>query len=272
LPRPDHSLSLGPAVYRLSVRELLRNRLGLVLLVITPVVFIGIGLVTAGKLVLPIKLYFPGGVEELFLSQRDVMLVFISASVNGFLTAYFALLLFHQDFGYYRYCVFMGLSPSAFVGGRFAFFLTVAAALAAMTTLINAHYIHLAQPWLVFLGFLCLGIIYGSIGGVIGSCSRDFLVALLGIFLLADLDAGWLQNPGYYSASQENEFIRWLPAHFPTQTVFAAAFADKINYRALVGSGLYVGLAFCLLYVLVRWRLGKVARTNRDVGRSENPL
>ncbi len=250
-------------MYRLSVQELLRNKVGMLLLVMIPCIFIGISLATAGKGAIPIKLYFPHGVEKLLLSHHDIMLVFISASVNGFLAAYFALLLFHQDFSYYRYCVFLGLPPAAFTFGRFAFFLTVSALLAAMTTMINAHYVALFQPWQVFSGFLFLGIIYGSFGGIIGLFSRDFLVAFLGIFLLADLDAAWLQNPVYYSASQETGFLRWLPAHFPTQVVFSSAFTEKVNWRAFAGSGVYVLLSFGLLFLLVHYRLARVSSINR---------
>lgn len=256
------------AVYRLSVRELLRNRLGLALLVLLPVIFIGIGLATAGKSSIPIKLYFSDGIEQVLLSQHDIMLVFISSSVNGFLTAYFALLLFQQDFGYYRYCVFAGLPPTAFICGRFAFFITIAALLAAMTTLINAHYVPLAQPWLVFTGFLVLGIVYGSFGGIIGSFSRDFLVSFLGIFLLADVDACWLQNPVYYSASQENEFIRWLPGHFPIQMVLSSAFTERANEKAFSFSALYAVLFFGILFLLVRFQMGRVSRINQAVSQT----
>lgn len=256
-------ISAALAVYRLSVIELLRNKLGLALLILAPGIFIGIGLATAGKIDIPIKLYFRDGVENLLLSQRDIMLVFISASVNGFLTAYFSLLLFHQDFAYYRYSVFTGLAPGAFIIGRFAFFITVAALLAGMTTLINAHYVSLSSPLDVFLGFMFLGVIYGSFGGIIGSFSKDFLVAFLGIFLLTDLDAGWLQNPVYYTASQENEFLHWLPAHFPTQLVFCSAFTDKANPYAWYGSSGYLALSFGLLFVLVSLRMRKVSNVNR---------
>ncbi len=257
------ALALVSAVYRLSLRELLRNKLGLALLVLIPCIFIGIALATAGKIEIPIKLYLRGGVENLLLTQHDIMLVFITASVNGFLTAYFALLLFHRDFGYYRYCVFAGLPPAAFIAGRFAFFLTIAALLACMTTLINAHYVPLTKPVLVFFGFLFLGIIYGSFGSIIGSFSRDFLVAFLGIFLLTDLDAAWLQNPVYYSASQETEFLRWLPAHFPTQLIFTSAFTEKINGKALAGCSFYMLLSFGLLFILVGYRMGRVSDINR---------
>jgi hypothetical protein len=263
LNKRSSGVALILAVYRLSMRELLRNKFGLMLLVMIPCIFIGISLATAGRDTIPIKLYFPSNVEQLLLSHHDIMLVFISASVNGFLTAYFALLLFHQDFGYYRYSVFMGLPPAAFTIGRFTFFLTISASLAAMTTLINAYYVTLSQPLQVFSGFLMLGIVYGSFGGIIGLFSRDFLVAFLGIFLLADLDAAWLQNPVYYSASQETEFLRWLPAHFPTQVIFSSAFTEKVNWRALACSGIYLLLSFGLLFLLVRYRLASVSGVNR---------
>jgi hypothetical protein len=264
-----HDIAATAAVYRLSVMELLRNKLGLVLLILVPCVFISIGLATAGKTKIPIKLYLPGGTENLLLTQHDIMLVFISSSVNGFLTAYFALLLFHQNFSYYRYSVFAGLSPAAFITGRFAFFITIAFLLAAMTTLLNAYYVPLSQPLQVFFGFLFLGVIYGSFGGIIGSFSKDFLVAFLGIFLLTDLDAGWLQNPVYYSASQEADFLRWLPAHFPTQLIFSSAFTQKTNATAWVGIAGYLALSFGLLFLLINLRMRRVSDINRKLHRHE---
>ena len=95
-----------------------------------------------------------------------------------------------------------------------------------------------------------------------GLLSRDFMVAVLFIVLLANLDAGWLQNPVFYSSAQQSEFIRWLPAFFPCQFIFAAVFAGRINAWALLMSLVYAGGFLGLLYMAVFYRLRGVYHAN----------
>jgi hypothetical protein len=245
----------GWLVFRLSALELWRNPLGLVLLVVLPSVFIGMIVWTAGEGSLPLKLFFGEEILQVLLTQRQVGLVFICAAVSGFLAAYYALILFHNDFGYFRYCAFMGLSPALFTIARFAAFLTVTASLAAITTFGLGQVTHLEQPYGVFGGFLLITIIYGAYGGVVGVLSRSFMPALLLIVLLADLDAAWLQNPVYYSAAQESEVIRWLPAFHPCQLIFSGAFTDRSNGVALAGALAWALAAQAILIVAVAIRM-----------------
>jgi len=109
---PEHGQRrTGWLVFRLSALELWRNPLGLVLLAVIPAVFIGMILWTASENSIPLKVFFGDETVQVLLTQRQVGLVFVSAAVSGFLAAYYALILFHNDFGYFRFCVFMGLSP-----------------------------------------------------------------------------------------------------------------------------------------------------------------
>ena len=230
-------------LFWLSWRELWRNRFGLVLLVVIPPLFLAIVEWTTGELPLPIKLYFQNETTSVLLSQRDISLVFIGAAVSGFLTAYYAIVLFHRDFNYFRHCIGMGLSPGQFVGARFLFFLTVVTILALLITVVVGAMTDI-RTWVgVFLGYLLLGAVYGAYGGLVGLLSRDFMVAILFVVLLANLDAGWLQNPVFYSTAQETTLIRWLPAFYPCQVVFAAAFDGRINGWAI---GMSLGYAMLL--------------------------
>jgi hypothetical protein len=251
-----------PAVhlYVLSHRELWRNRFGLVLLVVIPPLFLAIVEWTSGTQVLPIELYFRGETTHILLSQRDISLVFIGAAVSGFLTAYYAILLFHRHFDYYRYCIGMGLAPRDFISARCTFFLTVVVVLALLISVVVGLMTELKNPAGVFLGFMLVGVIYGAYGGLVGLLSKDFMVAVLGVVLLANLDAGWLQNPVFYSTAQESRLIHWLPAFNPTQVVFAAAFTGRLNLWAVALSLVYTALFVAAMLAMVHLRVRSLQR------------
>jgi hypothetical protein len=254
MPKPGQSRA-GWLVFRLSALELWRNPLGLLLLLVIPAVFIGMTLWTASQQSIPLKIFFGTETKQVLLTQRQVGLVFVSAAVSGFLAAYYALILFHKDFGYFRFCAFMGLSPTLFTAARFAAFLGVTVMLAAVTTLGLGRITRLEQPFAVFAGFLLITVIYGAYGGIVGVLSRSFMPALLLIVLLANLDAGWLQNPVYYSAAQESQVIHWLPAFYPSQFVFSAAFTARDNGTALGGSLAWAAATIAILILAVQLRM-----------------
>ena len=250
-----HKQRLFGLIYRLTWLELKRNRFGLILLFVIPVVFLAVVESTTGEGVLPVKLFFFHSTEQVILEARAISLVFMAAAVSGFLTSYYAVLLFHQDFAYYRYCVSMHLSPRIFILSRFSFFFTLVAGLAVLVLALLAWMLPLRQAAAAFAGFLLLGTVYGAYGGAVGLLSKDFMVAILLIVLLANLDAGWLQNPVFYSLAQQSAFIRCLPAFFPCQFIFAALFAGRVNGGALLMSLVYASGFLGLLYAAVFYRL-----------------
>lgn len=253
-------------LFRLSFMELWRNRFGLVLLVTIPLIFLAVVEGTSGTQTIPIKLFFGDETREILLSQHSVNLVFIGSAVLGFLTAYYAIILFHRNFEYYKYCIGIGLSPASFLAARGLFFLTVILLLGGMISLAVSGMVDIRQAAGLFLGFILIGVIYGIIGGILGVISSDFMVAILGVVLLANLDAGWLQNPVFYTSAQETDLIQWLPAFFPTQVVFAAAFTDDWNSRGLYMSLL---LTFVLTIVLFGIIYLKIYRVRRWQNRSD---
>jgi hypothetical protein len=230
----------------LSARELWRNKFGLVLLFVLPLVFLIVAALTSSTMKMPIKLIFMESTESILLSQKEISLVFVSAAVSGFLSAYYSVVLFHQDLGYFRYCVSLGMPPRIFTAARFSFFLAVVAVLAILITSVVAASVPMSRPFMCFLGFLLLGTIYGAYGGIAGVLSKNFMTAVLLIVLLANLDAGWLQNPVYYSYAQESRFIRWLPAFHPCQFIFSACFSRRLN-----GWSAFLGMAYACSFLLV---------------------
>lgn len=249
-------------LYRLTALELLRNKLGLLLLFVIPAIFLAVVEWTSGEGLLPVKLYFFKQVDTLFLDQREISLVFMSAAVGGFLMSYYAILLFQQDFEYFRYGISMGLKPHTFLTSRFGFFFTLTAILAAFTTLVMRGLMHFQNIPAAFAGFILLGLIYGAYGGIVGVLTKDFMVAILFVVLLANIDAGWLQNPVFYSTSQQSEIIRWLPAFFPCQFIFSSIFSEKFNLWALLMSLAYASILFAALFFAVLIKIRGVYHGN----------
>lgn len=247
--------SVFSLLYRLTALELLRNKLGLLLLFVIPTCFLAVVEWTSGESPLPIKLYFFKQIDGLLLNQREISLVFMSAAVGGFLMAYYAILLFQQDFEYFRYCISLKLSPHTFVASRFGFFLTLVAAMAVFITLIMKVMMNFENILGILVGFILLGLIYGAYGGLVGILSKDFMVAILFVTLLANIDAGWLQNPVFYSTAQETAFIRWLPAFFPCQFIFSSVFSGKTNVWALLMSFVYGSALFLALLIAVKIKI-----------------
>lgn len=249
-------------LYRLTGLELLRNKLGLLLLFVIPTIFLAVVEWTSGEGLLPIKLYFFKQIDTLLLDQREISLVFMSAAVGGFLMSYYAILLFQQDFEYFRYGISMGLKPHTFLTSRFGFFFTLTAVLAAFITLIMRGMMPFRNMPAALAGFILLGLIYGAYGGIVGILTKDFMVAILFVVLLANIDAGWLQNPVFYSTSQQSEIIRWLPAFFPCQFIFSSVFSEKFNLWALLMSLIYASILFAALFFAVLIKIKGVYHGN----------
>ena len=249
-------------IFRLSLLEAWRNKTGLFLFFCIPAVFMGIVQLTAGTGYVSVNLYYPGETYRALLIIRNVCMVFGATGVCAFLSAYYALLLFHRDFEYYRYCVFSGLRPLHFLAGRFGFFVTLIVFLAAATTGLAASLVNIERPLDAFAGFLLTGVVYGAIGATFGMLVKDFLVGFLLVAVLADIDPAWLQNPVYYSAGQNVEIIKWLPAFYPSQYVFSAAFMVDNNPFACRASLAYAAVLLAVLFAIIAVRLGGFRRTS----------
>lgn len=230
----------------------------MILLLVIPIVFLLIVDQTSGTDLISIDLFFQKSTEQILLSQYDVNLVFIGVAVNGFLNAYFALLLFHNNFDFFKYCMGTGLHPLSFVTGRTLFFFTVNIVLAVIISLTISGMLQAEQHTGLFLGFLFVGIIYGIIGGIMGLLSSDFMIAILGVVLLANLDAGWLQNPVFYSTAQSTDLIRWLPAFYPSQLVFSSAFTDQWNGWAVIQCAIIALILLSVLFSILKIQIRNI--------------
>ena len=104
-------------------------------------------------------------------------------------------------------------------------------------------------PMFIF-GLMLIGFVYGCYGLTIGSLIKGKLEGVFFIVILANIDAGWLQNPMYYAEAHNSVIIRYLPAYFPSQSAIIAAFTDYSGANAQISSILY-GIGFLILALLI---------------------
>ena len=143
-------------IYKYSARELWRNKIAVLLLFLIPALFLGVAVWTAGEGTLPILLYFLKKKQILMLTQQNISLIFMAAAVNGFLCAFYANILFHQDLNYFRYCASMGMPPHYFVAARFSLFFTLIVLLSLFILIIILLVLPINQLILAFAGFSTL--------------------------------------------------------------------------------------------------------------------
>ena len=259
----QHSaLRISGRVFHLSLLEAWRNKMGLLLFLGIPAVFLGIVQLTAGTGYISVNLFYSEGTYRPLLIIRNVCMAFGATGVCAFLSAYYALLLFHRDFEYFRHCVFAGLKPLHFMIGRFGLLLLLIMLLSVVTTVLAGSLFDVNRPLDAFIGFIFIGIIYGALGAIFGMMVKDFLVGFLIIAVLSDIDPAWLQNPVYYTAGQNTEIIKWLPAFYPSQYVFSAAFMADNNPLACRGSLVYAAGLLVILFVIIALRLGNLRRNS----------
>ena len=108
---------------------------------------------------------------------------------------------------------------------------------------------------LVWLGFLCAALIYGTLGLLLGVLVRGELEGFFLIIMVSLIDTS-LQNPlGNPLANQD--FLRWFPSYAPMKFVVAGAFNQGIPWLYLLYS-LVWPLGFALLgFAVFLWKTRK---------------
>ena len=130
-----------------------------------------------------------------------------------------------------------------------ALLLTILTIAIYISLLISAFVPIMHLPMFIF-SLMLIGFVYGCYGLAIGSLIKGKLEGVFFIVLLANIDAGWLQNPMYYAEAQNNIIIRYLPAYFPSQSAIIAAFTDYSGTDSAFLSILY-GSGFLILSLLI---------------------
>ncbi|MBP1766685.1 MAG: hypothetical protein H6P98_800 [Candidatus Aminicenantes bacterium] len=243
------------AAWRMSVRELLRSRIAVILFLIIPTLFYAVILLTTTHKEIVFRLASVS--EEMFIrvSQRQEALVFIGLAAVGLLTSFLALNLTQKHADANRRLILCGYTASELLSSKF---LTLAGLIVGIGVYISILLLLFFEPRrlpLVFLGFMLAGFVYGCYGLMIGAIFRRELEGILLIVLLANIDIGWLQNPIYYADAQNTFIIRHLPAYFPSQVSMTAAFSGHSILAPLGGSLFYGGLLLLAAGLVFAWKM-----------------
>jgi len=243
------------AAWRMSVRELLRSRIAVILFLIIPTLFYAVILLTTTHKEIVFRLASVS--EEMFIrvSQRQEALVFIGLAAVGLLTSFLALNLTQKHADANRRLILCGYTASELLSSKF---LTLAGLIVGIGVYISILLLLFFEPRrlpLVFLGFMLAGFVYGCYGLMIGAIFRRELEGILLIVLLANIDIGWLQNPIYYADAQNTFIIRHLPAYFPSQVSMTAAFSGHSILAPLGGSLVYGGLLLLAAGLVFGWKM-----------------
>ena len=247
--------SLNSQLLKLFFLELWRNKQGIGFLFFVPLIFLCTAIYTATEFSIPIKLYNFDHVIKIVLNQKQILILYITAAVIGFLSSYYCMVMFQESLSYFKYCVFVGLPILNYILIRILFFIGIVVIITLIVCSIIVFIIPINQIILVYMGFIFMGFIYGLYGGIVGVVTNNFLASFLMIIMLTNLDVGWLQNPVFYSFADNTLFIRFLPAFFPCQFIFTSAYTDKINFWCGGISILYIIILFLILVILLNIKI-----------------
>lgn len=234
----------------LTLRGLVRRRIVLLLVFIVPTLFTGLVLLTTTDA--PIQFLLPSIRDGLFVAvpQRDEGLVFVGLVAVGVLTAFLALDLVQGNAEASRRLIVCGYRPAELIVARLGVLLLVIVSVSVYVTAIVRVFIVPERTVLLAIGLAVVGWVYGCYGLMVGSLCRRELEGILFVVLLANIDAGWLQNPIYYAEAQNQAIIRSLPAYFPAQASMTAAFTTHSTVVPILASIAY-GFVLLLAAILV---------------------
>jgi hypothetical protein len=243
----------------MTARELLRSRLVLILLLVIPSLFYSIvALTTTNRLIL-FKLAAISEKSFIEVSERSESLIFIGTAVAGLLASYLALGLMQKQSEVNRRLVLCGYRPAELIVSKLAVLIGVIVFVGIYVGALLPIFFRPERFALTVLGFVLAGFVYGCYGLVVGALFRRELEGILFIVLLANIDAGWLQNPVYYAGAQNTFIIRALPAYYPSQLGMIGAFARGTVTRPIIASLAY-GLVLLLIALAVYFVRMRVRR------------
>ncbi|MCX6284924.1 MAG: hypothetical protein NTW31_11905 [Bacteroidetes bacterium] len=232
------------------LRMLFRRRVVLLLLVLMPIVFLSVVEMTASARMILFRL---ASLDELVFikeSQKQISLIFFSVTSTGFLVSFLALNLIQIDNNVNRRLVICGYHPFELLIANLLSLLLVIIFIAIYIGLLINAFFAVKHLLMYITGLILIGFVYGCYGLAIGSLIKGKLEGIFLIVLLANIDAGWLQNPMYYAEAQNNIIIRYLPAYYPSQSAIISAFTDYSGANARFFSIIY-GSGFLILSLLI---------------------
>ena len=110
---------------------------------------------------------------------------------------------------------------------------------------------------------------YGAYGMMIASLVKGELEGTLLVVLLANIDAGWLQNPLFFAEARNKLIIQALPAYSPSQVSLASAFTDVPIQTSLINCVLYT-IAFTSLAIVISYYKMRINSNNKIISKMPN--
>jgi len=248
----------------MTVRELMRKRLVLVLALLMPAVLFATAFAVEGNQLAQVTLAAAPQRHKL-VEELDLSLLFIGIAATGLIAAFFAASLIQRQASANRRLVLCGFRASELIVAR----LVVLLGIIALTTLYTGLGLELFTRLGLFTtprsfagvlaGFAVSAFVYGCYGLLVGTLLAHELESIFAILVLVNVDAGWLQNPIYYRNAGAKWLIEALPAHSPSQIAYLSAFTFETIGR-LMAHGLAYGAAFLLIALLLYSKRMEVAR------------
>ncbi len=258
----------------LILREILRSPLTVTLLFVIPVVFFGVVAYTTSTD--PMVFGLPSVSHQAMVSvdQRQASLVVIGSAAVGFLAAFLMMSVMQRNAPAHRRLVLGGQPVGEILLAKALVLGVTAGVVALFVGVLLRFWFEPLHGGVVLLGLFSIGLVYGAYGMLVGSAARRDLEGILLVVLLANIDAGWLQNPVYYTNAPNSEFIRTLPAFYPVQAAIIGSFTDHAAWGALLRATLYSlvlgGAAFLLYAGRMRVRAPRVLGSVPG-GKNEEP-
>ncbi len=241
------------------LRMLIRRKIVIVLFFVIPVVFLTTVKLTTSDRVLPFRL--ASIEEEVFIevSEKEISLLFFAVTCTGFLLAFLGLNLVQKNSEINRRLVICGFHPLELLISNLLSLFVMIFLIAIYVGFLTSAYFPIDHLGLMIFGLTQVGFVYGCYGLAVGSLIKGELEGIFLIVLLANIDAGWLQNPLFYADAQNQVIIRFLPAYFPSQAAIISAFTDYSISKASLYSALYgIGiLAISMLIYFTKMRIRK---------------
>jgi len=236
----------------MTLRELMRRKIVIILLILIPSVFYAVTYLTADLMNIPFKL---AAVEEepiIMIPARHTALVFLGLASAGLLAAFLSMNLIQRNIEVTRRLIICGYTSTELALSKLIVMFCIIIILGFYVGSMLWIFFDPSHFFRVILGFILLGFVYGSYGLLVGALLKGELEGILVITLLANIDVGWLQNPIFYAGALNKVIIRALPAFYPSQTSIISAFTDHAVTRSLLWSLAYGGVLLCLS-LLIYW-------------------
>ena len=241
------------------LKMLFRRKIIIISLLVIPVVFLTIVELTAPTRIIPFRLASLDIHVFLKESLKNIALVFFSVTSSGFLVSLLALNLMQIENEVNRRLVLCGYHPfELMVSNLLALLLAIVIIALYIGTLVTL-FIPINHFFWFIIGLILIGFVYGCYGLTIGCLIKGKLEGVFFIVLLANIDAGWLQNPMYYAEAHNNAIIRYLPAYFPSQSAIIAALTDYSGIMPGLYSFLY-GSVFLIFSLIIFYNKMKIKK------------